>query len=141
MMKATHKNIEVYLDSNLPTVGIKYSFNRNNARDFTLPNSPLLYDGADDHIVVSVRVENSGAADVGNKYRRIVGTIRLECYINEQKSDRVHYELLDKLRSFLEATSFNGIYLKDFSVQANYLVGKWNVTPAIVSFRTTAKRI
>ena len=140
-MEATHKAVETYILANLSSVGLKYSFNENNARDFTLPESPLLVDGTDDHLVITVMVENSGSACVDNSHRRLVGTIRIECYIGEDKSDRAYYAIADKLRGFLEATTFDGISLRDFVNTNGYSMGKWNVKPSIISFKTTAKRI
>jgi hypothetical protein len=140
-MEATHKKIEEYIVANMGATGLKYSLTEHNARDFALDEAPLLIEGDDDYVVFTVNVENSGSASVGNDYRRLVGTVSIECYIGSEKSARAYYTIADKLRGFLEATAFTGIILRSFDNVNSYKVGKWNVKPSVVSFQTTTQRI
>ena len=140
-MEATHKKLEQYIVDQMAATGIKYSLTEDNARDFTIVTAPLLFEGSDDYVVFTVEVASSGSASVGNTYRRLVGTISIECYIDEDKSTRNYYTIVDKLRHFLEATSFDGILLKDFNNLNSYKMGRWNVRPSVISFKTAAKRL
>lgn len=140
-MEATHKKVESHISANMVATGLVYSLTENNARDFSQVGAPLLIEGFDDYVVFTVAVDNSGSASVGNTYRRLVGTVRIECYIDNEKSDRAYYNIVDKLRGFLEATSFDGIILRDFVNIQGYTLGRWNVKPSVVSFKTTAQRI
>lgn len=140
-MEALHKQIEEYIVTSMVGNGLTYSLTSNNARNFSLPSAPLYFEGDVDHVIFTVMVADSGAAAIGNSYRRLVGTISIECYIGEEKSDRAYYSIADKLRSFLEATSFGGVILREFKNVNGYKLGKWNVKPSVVSFQNTKQRI
>ena len=134
--EAVHKTIESYIVATLDP-SIKYSMTANNARDFTLAGAPLLSDGVTPFIVFKVAIVQGLAASIGNTTKRRLGIIRAELHLSRDATDREAYAMSDKVTSFLERKSFDGILLHNADAGSEFNRGKWQVRPWTFNFKTT----
>lgn len=142
MVEELHKIIEKYIVSNMTASGIKYSLTIKNARDFSLPDAPLLSEGSDNYIIFTVIVNTSTPSAVGNAARRQSGIVRVDCHLDDNLStDRDYYRMLDHVTNFLEGRSTEGVHFRDFnSAGDSYSEGKWQVSPTVISFESNRMR-
>lgn len=136
-MEELHKKIETYIVDNLSTGSLKYSLVRDNARDISLPSSPLLIEGSDNFVVLTVDINTVTSAAIGNKAKRFSGNVIAEIYVSNDSTDRETYKILSNLSAFLERQSFEGIIFRDTIKAGRYKVGQWVVTTFTFDFSTT----
>jgi len=131
-----HKTIETHIETNLPA-GIKRSYLENNPRDFSLPNSPMFFEGTEDFIIFKVKIEKGSSATVGNKAVRRVGIVSAEVHSQVDATDRTMYKMFDILSTFLERKNFSGISFRDSSLTGDIAFSKWRRVTWTFSFITT----
>lgn len=140
-MENLHQQIEEHIVSSMAGTGIKYSLTKRNARDFSLPDAPLLSQGSDNYIIFTTIVNSSTPSAVGNVARRQSGIIRIDCYLSQNLStDRDYYRMLDTVADFLEAKNVGGVHLRNLSSSGEYDEGNWQVKSSVVSFESNKMR-
>lgn len=133
-----HEKIEQYIADNMPATGYKYSHLRpEDARDFSLPDAPLLSEGSEPYIIFRVSIQRGVAAGVGNLAKRRVGIILAELHLPRDATDRDVARMIDKLTPFLERKNFNGVLVKDANEAGEFKRGKWQVRPWTFDFKNT----
>jgi len=137
MLENIHQSIETYINDNMSLTPIKFSLTRRMARDFSLPDAPMLYDGVDNFVVFDVDVSFSGSASIGNEAKRSKGMVIVDIYVQSNTPDRSTYKIADTISSFLARQVFNGIIFRDVNKAGSYESGKWQVTTFTFEFLTT----
>lgn len=136
-MEELHQSVETYIATNMDLTTHKYSLNKRDARDYSLPDAPLLSEGVDPFVIFDTQISGTVPVTVGGTARRQVGVTRIEIHTPLESTTRNMLKILNDITPFLVSKSNDGVIYRNITGSGDYTEGDWRVDAWTVDFQKT----